>query len=166
MERLRTRGIGGVRVLSLAQDLKVSRGSFYWHFTDHAELLAGMLEYWEREMTDIVIERAKTARGGPGTRLRRAAETIVADELTRYDAAVRSWAQGDTRAHVVFERVVRKRQNYITALFRDAGFPEREASDRADIVVVYLMGEAAIHSDQSIESRLRLVRRQVRFLIA
>jgi len=31
MELLRTRGIGGVRVLPLAKELGVSRGSFYWH---------------------------------------------------------------------------------------------------------------------------------------
>ena len=34
MELLRTDGVGGVRVLTLAQKLRVSRGSFYWHFED------------------------------------------------------------------------------------------------------------------------------------
>ena len=125
-----------------------------------------MLEWWEREMTDVVIERARTTRGGPASRLRRAAETIVRNELTRYDAAVRSWAEGDEYAAAVLERVMQKRVAYITELFLDACFSAREAKDRADLTVVYLMSEGAVHIGQTHEARLRLVRRQVKSLMS
>ena len=44
-------GFDKVRVLGLAAALGVTRGSFYWHFVDHAELIAALLARWrEREL--------------------------------------------------------------------------------------------------------------------
>ena len=164
MELLRTRGIGGVRVLTLAQNLRVSRGSFYWHFENRQDLLDGILEWWDREMTDVVIDRASAARGGGKKRLLLAAGNIVANGLGQYDAAIRSWAEGDRKAAKLVRRVTRKRLRYITSLFEEAGFPPGEARARGDLLAIYLMGEAAIHIEESLEARLRLVRRQVRSL--
>ncbi|MFM6993390.1 MAG: TetR/AcrR family transcriptional regulator [Rhodoferax sp.] len=39
-------GFDGVRVLSLADTLGVTRGSFYWHFKDHAALITALVERW------------------------------------------------------------------------------------------------------------------------
>ena len=164
MELLRTRGIGGVRVLPLAKELRVTRGSFYWHFESHQDLLDAMLQWWDTEMTDAVIHHADALKGNAPQRLRRAAEDIVANDLTRYESAVRSWAEGDKRAAKALRRVLRKRVEYITGLFEEAGFPPGEARLRGDLLAVYLMSEAAIHIDESTETRLRRVRRQVRFL--
>ncbi|MDH3909258.1 MAG: TetR/AcrR family transcriptional regulator, partial [Gammaproteobacteria bacterium] len=83
MELLRTRGVGGVRVLTLAQELRVSRGSFYWHFDDRQYLLDSMLDWWEREMTDTVIQLEKTGRAGPQRRLLTVAEEILTANRTR-----------------------------------------------------------------------------------
>ncbi len=44
-------GFDKARVLTIADALGVTRGSFYWHFTDHADLLAALLARWkEREI--------------------------------------------------------------------------------------------------------------------
>ena len=43
-------GFDKVRVLVIAQALGVTRGSFYWHFTDHADLVTALIARWrERE---------------------------------------------------------------------------------------------------------------------
>ena len=36
-------GFENVKVLSIAERLKVTRGSFYWHFTDHADLIGSLV---------------------------------------------------------------------------------------------------------------------------
>ena len=40
-------GFDNVKVLALAEKLKVTRGSFYWHFTDHADLIGSLLMCWK-----------------------------------------------------------------------------------------------------------------------
>jgi AcrR family transcriptional regulator len=39
-------GFDNVRVLLLAERLRVTRGSFYWHFSDHAQLIEVLLARW------------------------------------------------------------------------------------------------------------------------
>jgi len=77
---------------------------------------------------------------------------------------VRSWAEGDERAAATLRRVQHKRLGYVTGLFREAGFSPGEATARGHLLAVYLMSESAIHLDETLETRLRLLRRQVRSL--
>ena len=44
-------GISAVTIKSVAETLDVTRGSFYHHFLDRADLLRELLRYWERECT-------------------------------------------------------------------------------------------------------------------
>jgi AcrR family transcriptional regulator len=164
MELLRTRGIGGVRVLTLAKILRVSRGSFYWHFEDHDDLLRSMLDWWDREMTDTVIRVANDSHGNPARRLMAVAEDVLRFDRNRYDAAIRTWAADDKRAAKTLKHVVNKRLDYITSLFREAGFSPAEARARGDLLAVYIMSENSILEDETLEARQRLLRRQIRFL--
>ena len=164
MELLRTRGIGGVRVLPLAKELGVSRGSFYWHFEDRDDLLRCMLDWWDREMTDSVIRFANESRGSVAKRLMAVAGDVVRHRRNRYESAIRTWAEGDTRAAKTLKRVVRKRLDYVTGLFAEAGFSPSEARARGDLLAVYIMAEDSILADEDVETRLRLLRRQIRLL--
>jgi len=47
-------GFDAVRVLVIADALGVTRGSFYWHFTDHADLVGSLVERWYRDEIDEV----------------------------------------------------------------------------------------------------------------
>ena len=49
-------------ILSLARDLGVSKGSFYWHFQDREELLGKMLDRWEHEETEWLSATVVTPR--------------------------------------------------------------------------------------------------------
>ncbi len=166
IETLRTQGIGGVHVLPLAKKLRVSRGSFYWHFEDLKDLRDAMLDWWDREMTESVIELANATRGSAEKRLIAAGENILTAHRNRYELAIRSWAEDDKKAAKVLRRVIRKRLDYITSLFAEAGFSPAEARARGELMAVYLMSEEVILMDESLKDRLRLFRRQARSLMS
>jgi AcrR family transcriptional regulator len=52
-------GFDKVRVLAIADTLGVTRGSFYWHFTDHADLVKALLERWKQR--EIEADRSLQA---------------------------------------------------------------------------------------------------------
>lgn len=164
MELLRTRGIGGVRVLTLAQELGVSRGSFYWHFENRQDLLDSMLNWWDREMTDSVIKYAKATGADPKKRLTAVGEDVLRSDRNRYEVAIRTWAEEDKKAARTLRRVIRKRLEFVISLFREAGFPPAEARARGDLFAVYIMTEYSILMDETLKTRLRLLRRQIRLL--
>jgi AcrR family transcriptional regulator len=164
MNLLDSQGIGGVRVLTVAQSLGVTRGSFYWHFRDRQDLLDSMLEWWEREMTDAVIRYVEAVEGDWRKRILSLSEFIISHEKNQYDLAIRSWARGNRKAAAALRRVMKKRLEYVTEMFRKAGFSTTEAKARGHLLAVYLMSEWAIHIGESMETRLRLLRRQVQTL--
>src|SRR5689334_11922394 len=48
LDALATGGLEAVAVEALARRLKVTKGSFYWHFGNRDELIKAALEAWER----------------------------------------------------------------------------------------------------------------------
>src|SRR2546426_270248 len=70
LEVLARGGIEAVAVEPLARRLKVTKGSFYWHFRSRAELLEAALHEWETSATREVIALME-AVAGPPERLRR-----------------------------------------------------------------------------------------------
>jgi len=54
-------GFENVKVLSMAEKLKVTRGSFYWHFSDHADLIDSLLMRWKLSQLEL-DEKLKSHR--------------------------------------------------------------------------------------------------------
>lgn len=47
-------GFDNLRVLKIAKTLRVTRGSFYWHFANHADLRAEVLAQWRQRQAGLV----------------------------------------------------------------------------------------------------------------
>lgn len=140
-------GIDNVKVAPLAEHLGVTTGSFYWHFKNRRELLDALLEYWEREMTDKAIETARHYPGPPSERILYIMETVMTDELARYDLPIWLWSQSDVKASRVFKRVLKKRFAFAAWMFSEAGFSDQQAEIRGRMMVIYMMGESTLIPD-------------------
>ena len=142
--RMCEKGIHAVKVAPLAADLGVTTGSFYWHFKNRHELLEALLDYWEREMTDAAIDAAKHDTGSPADRILGLMERVTDGNLARYDLPIWHWAQSDTTANRVFQRVLQKRFSFAAWMFSEAGFSSEQAEIRGRMMVICMMGESTL----------------------
>src|SRR5262245_64881043 len=55
LKTLAREGFHALKADVLARKLGVSRGSFYWHFTDIDDLHARVIEHWRQIATEAVI---------------------------------------------------------------------------------------------------------------
>ncbi len=141
------KGVEGIKIVLLADQLGVTSGSFYWHFKNRKELCESLLDYWEQEMTDAAIEKAKQFAGPPKERIWNLMEQVMTSGLASYDLAIWHWAQSDPMAHKVFQRAVDKRFSFATWMFTEAGFSKSQAEARGRMMVVYMMGESTLITD-------------------
>jgi AcrR family transcriptional regulator len=152
-------GINAVNVLPLAGKLKVTRGGFYWHFRNRADLLDALLADWEANNT-AAFERV-VAEGGRDGRAEFAAMVDVwldeQDYDPAWDAAVRQWALQAPRVARVVKRVDERRIEIFRQIFLDLGYVDPEALVRARITYFHQVGYYTLGLGESRDERLRLL---------
>ena len=142
-EVLAEEGIAGLRVEVLAKRLKVTKGSFYWHFTDRRDLLLAVLSHWkEGRIRDII----KQTRAQPGRELEQIYHVIDVYSASRnrrgmlIELAVRDWARRDAEAGAIVAEVDDVRLRCARDLFLACGVPMEEASSRCMLLYAYVFG--------------------------
>lgn len=128
-----TQGIENVRILTLAQELGVSRSSFYWYFRDREDLLDALLDHWRQTNTQaILVQAAKPA-------------SSVAQAVTnvfdcwrnirlfdpQLDFAVREWGRRSDSARAAVMRADAERIAALTDMFARFDIPAKQAIVRA-----------------------------------
>lgn len=134
LEEVSRAGVGSIKILPLSKKLGVTRGSFYHHFADRGELLSEMLDYWEHELTDSVIHRAKSVDGTPRQRVEDILVNVITNRQYRFDTAIAAWGLSDERVAEFYSRIVRKRTRFMATQLRATGLSTEEAAFRARVV--------------------------------
>jgi AcrR family transcriptional regulator len=163
-EGLRALGAGGpdaVRIESLAQALGVSKGGFYWHFSDRRALLGEMLDAWERTWVDEVIEAvdAKAEVQDARSRLRRLFALAVASggELLKVELAIRNWARREEAVAERLRHVDNRRMDYMRSLFRAICEDDDDVEARCLLVFSLFIGGPFITADHGGRSRAQVL---------
>jgi len=134
-------GIGGVRVEPLAARLKVTKGSFYWHFKNRAALHEAMLDEWRASATQAIIARLEEAGGDARAKLRRLIDmTARNSRAARLETAMRGWAREDCKVGEAIAAADRERIAYVADLLRAMGVKSSVADVRARILYLALIG--------------------------
>jgi AcrR family transcriptional regulator len=137
MARLASDGIESVRVEVMARDLRVSKGSFYWHFHDREELLAKILNHWEAEKhTHLTSCAERTA----AQRWAWFIEQNSIDERVRTELAMRGWARKDPKVSASVRKADHETSGFVSEVLREIGFAKASAEAWAEIVLLVWLG--------------------------
>lgn len=117
---LATGGPEAVRIEALARDLGVTKGGFYGYFADRNDLLAEMLDTWERRSVDDVLTEAESLDDDRLTRATTAARLTFSPELLPVDRAIRTWASHDSAVAERLRGVDDQRMDYLRTNFASA----------------------------------------------
>ncbi|MEU8890038.1 TetR/AcrR family transcriptional regulator [Streptomyces sp. NPDC048442] len=153
LRALATAGPDAVRIEVLAKRLGVTKGGFYGHFADRDALLEAMLDTWERESTDEVIEHVEREGGDPKTRIHRAGVlTFSNDRLLPIDLAIRTWARRDEEVAERLRRVDDRRMDLLREMIGTFCADADEVEARSLLAFCVAIGShflAAGHGDRT-----------------
>jgi AcrR family transcriptional regulator len=134
--------IDQVGVERLAKVLGVTKGSFYWHFKNKAELQAAILDRWTHKATLEVKERVQREQAKPEDRLFRLLELPFwsprAARAADLELAIRAWSRRSVLARRAVQQVDTMRAEFLTEIFAALGFRDAEASSRAHLAYAFM----------------------------
>jgi AcrR family transcriptional regulator len=140
LKTLAREGSDALKADVLARKLGVSRGSFYWHFTDLGTFHARVIEHWKLMATEAIItdiERHASRQRRLNALLHHAFGHGAALEVR-----VRAWAENNAEAASALGDIDRRRRRYIEQLLVEAGIPRLLAATRAQLLYWTYLGAA------------------------
>jgi AcrR family transcriptional regulator len=146
-------GPDAVRIESVARALGVTKGGFYGYFPDRAALLEAMLDTWERESADAVLDRVERADADPRAKVRLAGRlTLSNDRLLPIDLALRDWARRDAAVAQRLRRVDNRRMELLRKMIGSFCSDPDEVEARSLLAFCLAIGNhflAADHGDRT-----------------
>lgn len=146
-------GISSVKLASLTQQLNVTSGSFYHHFTGFRDYLHALADYYGGENVDRIIEALGPVQD-PADRVRLIRTLAEEWDVARLDSAMRVWATSDDRARASVARLDDRLIEILRSALIELGFSHQEARIRALLAFAAGVGQPFLfgrpsHSDDA-----------------
>lgn len=137
-------GHAAVKVEVIARELGATKGSFYWHFKDHAALKREMLEFWRCKATDEIMTPLGEIEGAK-EKIEALAEAASASPDNSFggseiEAAIRDWGRYDPAVREAVHSVDVKRLTFTTELFNALNLSPGKARTRAALFYAAYIG--------------------------
>lgn len=148
-------GIDAVRITRLANDLGVTRGSFYWHFQNRKDLIDSLVSYWKDKntaaITDSIAQASSLADG-----ILRFFETCIDPALfdPRLDLALREWARRSAAIHELVDNEDEARIEALRRFYLRFDYAMPHALIRARVLYYSQIGFYALGTREPLQTRL------------
>jgi AcrR family transcriptional regulator len=155
LARLAHEGFQALKADVLARKLGISRGSFYWHFSDLNAFHDRLIKHWKQTATEAIIadiERYESSEQRLDALLRHAFGRRGSVEIR-----MRTWAESNAEAARAVSDIDSRRQEYIQQLLVEAGITPSLATTRTQILYWAYLGAALSRTRLSGEGLERVV---------
>jgi AcrR family transcriptional regulator len=144
LDALERAGLAAVAVEPLARELAVTKGSFYWHFRNRAELVQATVERWERIHVDGPLDRLAEV-DDPRERL---LSLLAAASGKPPSIFIRMLdATDEPVVAAAVRRAAEKRVDFMAKAFRELGLPPARARRQALLAYSTYIGRAHLARD-------------------
>jgi AcrR family transcriptional regulator len=152
-----TSGVDDVKVDVLARRMKVTRGSFYWHFESRQDLLDALLEDWEtnnRREIDVIRSLVATE----GNALIELFRIWLGEDpsFPAFDIAIRVWARKSPAVSKLVRNIDEAWISLLQEQLERGGMTAPESFVRARIMYFHQVGYFALSIDEDIAERAKL----------
>ncbi len=154
-------GITALKIDRLCDRLAVTKGSFYWHFTDIAGYRATLVEAWGELRDDDRSDFGQLARIPPRERLSQMMSSLLSARHWTLERAMREWARTDDAVAASVRAADQRILDAVRRAFVDYGFDAEDADLRANATFAAGIGFLHLSGQQP---NARGVARRERFL--
>lgn len=141
---LRRGGLRALKLRPLAEELKVSTGSFYHHFRDFDDYQGKLAAYFAEDQVSDLIAALERATPDPIGRIRLLGQTVRRRGSSRLAVAMRAWAESDSRARDAVHRHDALMLDFLARNLMQTGFSREEAEVRAYGLIT--LGLSKVHA--------------------
>ncbi|VAW21473.1 Transcriptional regulator, AcrR family, partial [hydrothermal vent metagenome] len=138
-------GPQAIRVEAIARKMKVSKGSFYWHFKDVGALKSAMLDHWARLATYDAIAEIELEADEGRTQLFALLKLATGSQNEQYggaavEAAIRGWGRVDDAVAPVVKKIEKARLKFVSDLFEREGIDHIQSQLNARLLYGAMIG--------------------------
>ncbi len=157
-------GVDKVTVDGLAKKLGISRSGFYWHFKNRDDLLKQILNFWIYDNNKKAIEQIEGLDLEPEQLLALVAETVLDQDLAKYEIGIRHWALQDKSVARAVLKVNQLRKDLIRKPLSELGFKGDELEMRTLLFVCYTTWETPMFQEVPRDQMRKLIMRRINLL--
>jgi AcrR family transcriptional regulator len=162
-ELLISEGIDGVKVMPLAKRLNLTRTGFYWFFDDISELHSAMVNRWESQNTETLVNQCAADASNICEALFNLMDCWLDPALfdARLDLAIRNWARVDAKLQLRLSEADSRRIKAVADMFTRHAFSREQADVRSLTVIYTQIGYISMQVTENASERLARVQHYV-----
>jgi AcrR family transcriptional regulator len=124
-------GIKALKIDRLCRRLEVTKGSFYWHFTDIASYRSALVQAWGEVRGDDQGDLGELAGLPPRERLSKMMSSLVSPRHWTLERSMRDWARTDEDVAASVRAADLRVLGEVRQAYLDYGFDADDAELRA-----------------------------------
>lgn len=166
LEVLSREGEGKLLIDTICKALRVTKGSFYWHFKGRDEFIQAILDYWKANFNARIPQKTEEHGGSASERLRFLFEFVTSNDFGRYDVAIDAWAAHEPGIGAQVKVIYQMRFDYVGSLFRELGFSGIDLMTRTTAFLAFLKVEPRVAGRRIEKRTARRIDMEMRFFLS